>query len=373
MFKQIGDIEQRTRDNFPDGIFARLPNAVALDKSLAADGLVYVAARLTWADQKGRFRASDALLKQIGMGRERARKARSIAKACRYLLRYQPHNPARGEKAAVAVERLTLPMIGGEQGYRLVWRSWFDAAGLDITSRPKLPAIDRIKALAAILYMNAMGRRVFARELATRFGWSRPTAAAVLAALGHAGIVDRHEQRDARGRISSVRYSTVKKLGDGFLGDGNAGDIRKRLTYEAPSEQFPYEGSISYQESASRRDAPTPHEEKGEDGIGEIVDDLRRRDLNRVVASPVWRDRGGIKHLVDVHGASAVIEIVKSRLIDAMIDGRRRGSIRSWRYFIGALEDHATRCDLMRRGERPGDVLGAHRRAPSMKMDFDMA
>jgi hypothetical protein len=179
-----GDIETCARNNFPEGIFGRLPDAVALDERLDADGLVYVAFRLTWADQKGAFRISDALMKQVGMGRERARKARASPKKCGYLLRYQPHNPALGERAAVAVERLTLPTIEGEHRYRLVWRSWFDPGCRDFTARPDLPAIDRIKALAAILFMNAVGRPVFARELAKRFGWSRPTAAVVLAALG---------------------------------------------------------------------------------------------------------------------------------------------------------------------------------------------
>lgn len=363
------EVQRPAREHFPDGIFARLPNAVALDESLSADGLVYVAARLTWADQKGPFRASDALLKQIGMGRERARKARAAGKACGYLLRYQPHNPARGEKAAVAVERLTLPQIDGEHGYRLVWRSWFDPARRDITSRPELPAVDRIKALAALLFMKAVGRPVFARELAKRFGWSRPTAAAVLAALGHAGVVERQEQRDARSRIAGVRYAIVKKLGDGFLGDGNVGDIRNRLPHEAPSEQSPYEESISHQESASRRAAPTSVGCDDEDWIGEVVEGLQARDLNQVVAPFVWRDRAGLKDLVEVHGAPAVIETVKSKLTDAIIDGRRRGSIRSWRYFFGAIEDHAMRCELMRRGERPGDVFGAHRRPAPVKME----
>lgn len=361
------DFEGRAHNNFPDGIFARLPDAVALDERLDADGLVYVAFRLTWADHKGPFRISDALMKQVGMGRERARKARASAKECGYLLRYQPHNPALGERAAISVERVTLPMIEGEHQYRLVWRSWFDSGRRDITARPELLAIDRIKALAAILFMNATRRLVFARELVKRFGWSRPTAAAVLATLGHAGIVEKREQRDERGRISSVRYSIVKKLGDGFLGNGKVGDIRNELPNEAPSEQSPYEESV--EKSVSRRDAPTSDEWKGEDRIEEIIEELQGRDLNQVVAPAAWRDRAGLRELVSMHGGCAVVEIVKSRLIDAMIDGRRRGSIRSWRYFHRALEDHATRCDLMRRGERPGDVFGAHRRASLAKME----
>lgn len=145
------------------------------------------------------------------------------------------------------------------------------------------------------------------------------------------------------------------------------GDIRNELSNEAPSEQSPYEESV--EKSVSRRDAPTSDEWKGEDRIEEIIEELQGRDLNQVVASAAWRDRAGLRELVSMHGGCAVVEIVKSRLIDAMIDGRRRGSIRSWRYFIGALEDHATRCDLMRRGERPGDVFGAHRRASLAKME----
>jgi hypothetical protein len=368
MFKQFGDVEidleppdqrdvgGRARDNFPDGIFARLPDAVALDETLVADGLVYVAARLTWADQKGAFRASDALMKQMGMGRERARKARSAAKACGYLLRYQPHNPARGERAAVAIEQLMLPRIEGEHGYRLVWRSWFDPTRRDITSRSSLPPVDRIKAIAAILFINAIGRPVFARELAKRFGWSRPTAAAVLTALGYAGVVERHERRDERGRISSVRYSTVKKLGDGFLGNGNVGDIRSDSLDEASSKQS------SYERYSSQREAKALDRSSDDDELCGMITELRARDLNGVIAARLWRDRSGFTELVRGFGACAVTQVIKARLVEAVIDGRASGSIRSLGYFCGALEDDKIRRDMERRGERPGDVWGAHRR-----------
>lgn len=347
------EVRGRSRETFPEGIFGRLPDAVALDEALPADGLVYVAARLTWADQKGQFRANDALMKKVGMGRERARKARSAAKACDYLQRYQPHNPARGEKAAVAVERLTLP-IDGEHRYRLVWRSWFDPARRDIISRSNLPAVDRIKALAAILYVNAMGRPVFARELAQRFGWSRPTTAAIVAALGHAGIVEKHEQRDVRGRIASVRYSTVKKLGDGFLGDGNVGDIRRDTLDEASSKHLPHERYASQEGSRTS-------DRSDDDGLSALIAGLQERDLNGVIASRLWRNRAGFAELVGRFGASAVTEVIRARLLDAVIDGHLSGSIWSLSYFCGALEDDEIRREMEHRGERPGDILGAHR------------
>ncbi|MGE0022879.1 MAG: hypothetical protein AB7S70_04520 [Hyphomicrobium sp.] len=343
-----------SRETFPDGIFARLPDSVALDHALHADGLVYLAFRLTWADHKGQFRATDALMKQVGMGRERTRKARAAAKACGYLRRYQPHNPARGEKAAVAIERLNLPQVDAEHRYRVVWRSWFDPERRDIISRSNLPAVDRIKALAAILFINAMGRPVFARELAQRFGWSRPTAAAVVVALGHAGVVEKHEQRDVRGRIAGVRYSIVKKLGDGFLGDGNVGDIRRHTLDEASSKHLPHESTF-------RGEDESTSDRSGDDGLTGAIADLRERDLNGVIALRLWRDRAGFAALVHEFGASAVTEVIKVRLLDALIDGRASGSIRSLEYFRGALLDDSNRREMHRRGERPGDVFGVHR------------
>jgi hypothetical protein len=73
-----------------------------------------------------------------------------------------------------AVDELVLPPAGasGNAG-RIVQRSWFDGSL-------------SVKEMAAILFLRAgtgKGSGVFARELAERFDWSRPTVNKVINAL----------------------------------------------------------------------------------------------------------------------------------------------------------------------------------------------
>lgn len=507
---------------FADGRWVRFPNVVALDPRVGADALVFLAYRATWADSRRPFRTTPSLMRRLGFGREKLRKAVNQAKAAGYLKRWQPHNRARGEKAAQAVEILTLPPLDSiAREYRIVRRSWFDPNSRDITSRsPPRKPVSRINALAAVLYMNANGGRVLERELSARFGWSRPTASAVLAALTHTGIVEKQEIRTALGRIKTVNYATVKKLDDGLLGNGILDSLRTGLLDEALSEQFLDAANASY---ASRGDAPTAlddlwnqavssrvllgwlddgrepyademtpelHEDMGamlavaddqtlrqhiaqatdgrvmpavyseaglyavrmlalwmrqtavlqygehltaaealaqvlsamsdrigrqtgerlnslaligrrlgwadyhgsgqvevgryyasagtppaftatspaghddaDDGLGVLLADLKRRDLNGVIAVGVWRERVGLHRLIASYGIAAVAEVVSSTLHGSLIDGRRAASIKTWAYFIDALDDHKRFAEMARNGERPGDIFGMHRRS----------
>jgi len=182
--------------------FVRLPNAVARDKCLSAAALVLLGYRATFA---GNFAVSSAMLAKNpivrgpGFGRDViARGIGSIVDAG-YLRRWQPSST--GDRSfGPCMERLTLPPCGasGKAG-RMVLRKWFDA---------KLS----LQEMAAYLFVRAgtgRGRGVYARELAERFGWSRPTAAKVNRALIEFGLLAKRETRTA-GRIFGITYEALE-------------------------------------------------------------------------------------------------------------------------------------------------------------------
>ena len=145
---------------------------------------------------------------------------------------------------------------------RKVWRLWFTS-------------VLSCKEMAALLFLRAgtgKGRRVYARELEERFGWSPPTVLMVLRGLRSRGIVVMERVRGANGRVDGVIYvvrpdlgmllpaavsehtATHKKPSHGSLGDGPPssgspnggppsdglpGDIRKGSLNAPPSEDSP--------------------------------------------------------------------------------------------------------------------------------------
>jgi hypothetical protein len=134
------------------------------------------------------------------------------------------------------------------------------------------------------------------------------------------------------------------------------GDLRSDSLDEASSKH------LSHERYSSQGPAPTSDGRSDDEPLSEIIAKLRERDLNNVIAARLWRDHSGFTDLIGAFGACAVSQVIKVRLIDAIVDGRAPGSIRSLNYFHGALVDDRTRREMERRGERPGDVLGAHRR-----------
>jgi hypothetical protein len=138
----------------------------------------------------------------------------------------------------------------------MVWRAWFDGT----LSRDQM---------AALLYMRAgtgKGPAVYARELEQRFGWSAPTALAVLRALRRRGIVEmrrsggvtyvvdpdlgiqlpptaqEHEDATRKNPGNETQKNpdapTHKNQGSGNLGNGNLGD-KRRDSLDAPPSGDP--------------------------------------------------------------------------------------------------------------------------------------
>jgi hypothetical protein len=201
--------------------FGKLPHKVARDHHLSDEGLVYVAYRATYADDKSFYSPSESELAKIlsgGFGKDVRERARRVAKAAGYLQRQQPK--FREGKFSYAQERLVFPEAN-EGDYQIVWRYWFDGT------------LDR-KAMAALLYINAGSGRgpAFSREVAERFHWSRPTVRKLLQELCSRELVSSIRRQNSRGQFESIAFqATIKKPGDGYPGSDQSGDIRRTILH----------------------------------------------------------------------------------------------------------------------------------------------
>ena len=234
-YSEYADIvDDSAERSAPSAAFAKFPNDVARDLRVTPDLLVLLAYRSTIADRRSPFGLSErALTKrpivrpQTGMGKNNIREAVALALKLGYMTRRQLPRQGNGTWGR-AVDQLALPKCG-ETGLagRHVKRAWFDGS----LSRD---------VMAAFIYIRAgtgKGPSIFAGELQSRFGWSRPKAAKVLRELIARKLVGRANSRSDQGRMLGVTYtptpasswsiwSTVKKPGTGSQGDGKPGHLR---------------------------------------------------------------------------------------------------------------------------------------------------
>lgn len=182
--------------------WARLPTTIARDMRLDAAALVFIAHRATFV---GDFAANiPALLRKpivrTGLGRDVIKRTIRLCRAIGYLDRRQPRPRGRGS-FGFAQERLVLPDCGASPQARCTWRAWFDGTL-------------NVKELAAYIFMLAgtgSGPRVYAAELAERFGWSEPTVAKVINGLIAADLIVMFKMRTRNGQIRRIGYQPLPK------------------------------------------------------------------------------------------------------------------------------------------------------------------
>ena len=192
--------------------YRRFPNEVARDRRMSAESLVMVAYRATFASNKREFglweetlggivrgvEKDDGSLQRSGFGINVRRKAIADLIRLGYLKRPKNAKLPRTKDGHFrrAVDTLTLPFCEDGDG-RVVKRDWFDGRFT-------------IAELASLLFVRAgtgKGNQVYAREVAGRFGWSRPTAAEALASLCKRGLIDSTKSRKGDGTFSGVTYA----------------------------------------------------------------------------------------------------------------------------------------------------------------------
>ena len=226
--------------------FGKLPNSIVRNADVSPALLVIIGYRLTFTGDYGLSEQQicngavghrGSPIASRGLSRDAFRRAMREGLALGLLHRTQ--QAKQGTRFGYARDRVILPYGGG---YKHVRRQWFDG---------RLS----VGALAAYLFIRAgtgKGPFTYTREVAKRFGWSRPTAAAAIHELRHAGMVQRHERRNASGKFDGVCYDAVRlappppsaaasssRLADplstgpatGFTGDGHNGSTLKKISY----------------------------------------------------------------------------------------------------------------------------------------------
>lgn len=225
--------------------YGKLPNSIARNPDVSPALLAIIGYRLTFTGDYGLSEQQicngavghrGSPIASRGLSRDTFRRAVREGQALCLLERRQ--QAKHGTRFGYARDRVILPYDGG---YKHVRRQWFDG---------RLS----VSALAAYLFIRAgtgKGAFTYTREVAERFGWSRPTAAAAIDELRHAEMVQRHARRNASGKFDGVCYDAARlappssstassaRSADplstgpvtGFTGDGHNGSTPKKISY----------------------------------------------------------------------------------------------------------------------------------------------
>jgi hypothetical protein len=233
----------------------RFPNSVARDTRLSETSVVILGYRATFADDRSGYGLNETNLRGIvrgkGFGRNVIERGIAESRAAGYLRRWQGGRKSDGT-FSYAVDAVDLPPAGATgKARRIVLRSWFNGS---LT----------LKEMAALIYMRAgtgKGPRMYARELAVRFGWSRPTAAKVIEGLRAKALITQTQGRRPDGTLDGVTYAVVPKLPRNLAtasvkkpGHGAEATTVKKPGHGSPGHGFPghtrrvpLHGDTSYQ------------------------------------------------------------------------------------------------------------------------------
>jgi hypothetical protein len=352
----------------------KFPSAVVRDARVSPACLALLAFRSTFADAKSSYGLWEDVLQANpivsgrGFGINKRREAIAEAKRLGYLERRHNAKLPRTSNGAFrrAVDRLVLPKEGDG---REVWRTWFDGS----------LTVDEIAALMFVRAGTPRGLRIYARELAARFGWSRPRASANLAALARRGLVLREQQRAKNGTMDGVTYRATREPSRSEAGsepcngkpcDGqprSEKSCRKPTTSSSNVHTNLNEDASAHEKVVlPTRDANLSEQEESSDEW--LVQKLESWDyLGSLV--PALKTHQGLEPLRQAmtrHGAAVVLDVVH-RVLARDLMGEPNNTdqamrvpkiIRSWKYFRGALQDELRKVQMQANGWRPGDLAG---------------
>lgn len=105
-----------------------------------------------------------------------------------------------------------------------------------------------------------------------------------------------------------------------------------------------------YRSQRRRRKAPSPR-------MTAAFRDIKAADHALVIAPMLYRDAKSLEDLIEEFGPAA-LDTIRACLADAAINGGEVGKIRTWSYFVPALDDERRAVELRAKGLRPGDCPG---------------
>jgi hypothetical protein len=311
--------------------YRRFPNTVARDANLSDAALVLLAYRATFTGRFGlNVKAVRGIARGKGLGRDVVERGIAEAKRSGYLKRRQAGRTPDG-RWGKAVDTLTLPPPGasGNAG-RIVWRRWFDGSL-------------SVKELAALIFLRAgtgKGSAVFTRELAARFGWSRPTAAKIIMGLVKRGLLEKRSHRCADGTYRATTYSTstVKRPVHGPPGHGVSGPTHRVFTsHKLPSGEDP---SRTLRERYASGEAPTLSTDERAWSLDTLLGWIKAEELSKKAElgsiDPTTIDQIAAA-LPDARLRNFVREATQKRVVDEILSP---AGLYALRYLAGSiLED----------------------------------
>jgi len=323
--------------------WGRLPHAWVRNTSVAAETLVLMAYRVTFAGEWVSHAADLKTIVSAGLGRDVVERARANARSAGYLKRWQPL-PDRSGRYQLACEQLLLPHCT-RRNSQIIQRTWFEG-------------ILTLKEMAILLMVRAgadagegKSGYIQADQIAKRFGWHDTGAHAGLQVLQDLHLVQCQQERDARGHYAARTYAPLRmpfdalradassKPGRGNPGRGSSGYLRTRGYLESLGQQ--HETEIERREQIAVLDAHA---------IAQAISQLRSKDFARTLSPTLLEDVDGLRRFLRSECAKdrsrgakltvpEIAEVIGRVLIGHAIDGRPIASIFSWRFFAGAIGD----------------------------------
>ena len=341
-----------------------LPNEVALNDGIGAEALLLLSLRITLVNYTLGVDGLNLAVSGGGLSRDVVKRANAEAKRLGYLQRSQPTT------FSYAREKLTLPKAD-KHNSQIVWRSWFRG----VLTRNEL---------ASLLFMRAKAKAVRRSELAARFAWSIPTAAATLR-----GLVTMKLVTVRRGRHGVHLYRIIPQVSKdlGLAAEQPAAKNRVRLDgknrvhtgvknhvrIRTPSGRLQPNQMFTSFTSGLNPQSSGESQLRGrasEDFLGARRQTELRRELELVdgarALAPSLLTRSGLEayaRMLSEPWATNLHDVVREKLTGYMLDGFPEGKgigfIDGWGYFEPAAKDRAKADWLAAQGLRPGDVHGA--------------
>ena len=223
----------------------------------------------------------------------------------------------------------------------------------------QLGAVERVYSdsdLKAAL-QNATQKRVDPKILSAAGLFSvRILAAMVLARA------DTNEDRSAADALGQVLAAITERIGNrkgtwlnalSMVGQRIAGYLCSGYSSEVYRPQSATGPTSSAKKARSERKKVPP-------ALAATISEIKQADGSKVLSPAVLKDHAGLERLL-ARDAN-VVTVIRRILTRAMIDGLLVGSIRSWSYFEGPIEDERAANEFEQLGLPPGDHFGAQKR-----------
>jgi hypothetical protein len=179
-----------------------------------------------------------------------------------------------------------------------------------------------------------------------------------------ASLVNEDDDVDAVGAIVAVLNAMWSRIGSrpgAWL--NSLALIGKRLTYGAGGTHFYVDGG---QPKFRVGEQPITAQSPAQDGrpIPETPELLMlvENDPAKTLAPKLLRDAWALRKFLDKHGGEPALHVMIHILWRHAVDGKPKGSVKSWRYFEGAIAEVRHKDEMSDLGVKPGAAFGTQKK-----------